>query len=58
MHFNLFYNIYRHITPEYILDAKIPHFIALLILENIVSTQIVVRLVWQIEISSSYRRFL
>ena len=52
MHFNLFYNIYRHITPEYILDAKIPHFIALLILENIVSTQIVVRLVWQIEISS------
>ena len=22
MHFNLFYNIYRHITPEYILDAK------------------------------------
>ena len=58
MHFNLFYNIYRHITPEYILDAKIPHFIALLILENIVGLQIVVRLVWQIEISSSYCRFL
>ena len=50
MHFNLFCNIYRHITPEYILDAKIPHFIALLILENIVGLQIVVRLVWQIEI--------